>query len=55
MIIVLMEILQTKKNEAKWITDDEEYSYDILNTCDDGLKALFRAVEGNLLDLMTLT
>ena len=37
------------------ISDKEEYSYNILYTCDDGLKICFRAVEGNLLKITALT
>ena len=36
-------------------TIDEEYSFNILNTCEEGLKVCFRTVERNLLKITALT
>ena len=36
-------------------TIDEEYSFNILNTCDEGLKVCFRVFERNLLKTTAFT
>ena len=37
------------------VTNDEEYSFKILETCDEGLKVCFRAVERTFLKITALT
>ena len=36
-------------------TSDEEFSFNILNTCNEGSKVCFREVERNLLKITSLT
>ena len=36
-------------------TNHEKYSFNILNTCDEGLKVCFRAVERNLFKITAFT